>query len=316
MKLKIAVLPGDGIGPEVTNESIKVLNCIAKKFNHEVEMNEGLVGAIAIDHHNNPYPDETHNLCLESDAILFGAIGDPKYDNDPSAKIRPEQGLLKMRQKLGLFANVRPTFTFPSLINKSPLKKERIELKIMKLNRLDLSSTIKGVRIIMDEGGDNTYYVNVSSGSKIQAVACTMACMMFNEKNNLIPYYVQPKKYFAYNGEQMSTGLEKIIDLPQYNIKTPDKKLIQTLQIIKKNDNRITKSNLAKAVDDKKIIEIGSKDNYEQARFTSLDKNIIKPLKDNWKFVKEDKIGRTRWVEITPEGKNILDILDDDEMSL
>jgi|APSaa5957512535_1039671.scaffolds.fasta_scaffold60616_2 hypothetical protein len=199
---------------------------------------------------------------------------------------------------------------------KIELKKERIELKIMKLNRLDLSSTIKGVRIIMDEGGDNTYYVNVSSGSKIQAVACTMACMMFNEKNNLIPYYVQPKKYFAYNGEQMSTGLEKIIDLPQYNIKTPDKKLIQTLQIIKKNDNRITKSNLAKAVDDKKIIEIGSKDNYEQARFTSLDKNIIKPLKDNWKFVKEDKIGRTRWVEITPEGKNILDILDDDEMSL
>ena len=126
MKLKIAVLPGDGIGPEVTNESIKVLNCIVRKFNHEVEMNEGLVGAIAIDHNNNPYPDETHKLCLESDAILFGAIGDPKYDNDPKAKIRPEQGLLEMRKKLGLYANLRPTLVFDSLLDMSPIKEERI----------------------------------------------------------------------------------------------------------------------------------------------------------------------------------------------
>ena len=126
MKLKIAVLPGDGIGPEVTNESIKVLNCIVRKFNHEVEMNEGLVGAIAIDHNNNPYPDETHKLCLESDAILFGAIGDPKYDNDPKAKIRPEQGLLEMRKKLGLYANLRPTIVFDSLLDMSPIKEERI----------------------------------------------------------------------------------------------------------------------------------------------------------------------------------------------
>ena len=126
MKLKIAVLPGDGIGPEVINESVKVLNCIVRKFNHEVEMNEGLVGAIAIDHNNNPYPDETHKLCLESDAILFGAIGDPKYDNDPKAKIRPEQGLLEMRKKLGLYANLRPTIVFDSLLDMSPIKEERI----------------------------------------------------------------------------------------------------------------------------------------------------------------------------------------------
>ena len=191
------------------------------------------------------------------------------------------------------------------------LKKERIDFEIMKLNRLDLFSTIKGVRNIMNEGGDNTYYVNVSSGSKIQAVACTMACMMFNEKNNLIPYYAQPKEYFAYNGKQMSTGLEKIIDLPQYNIKTPEEKLVQTLHIIKENGNKITKSNLAKAVDEKKIIEIGAKEeNYEQARFTSLDKNIIQPLKENWKYVKERKIGRTRWIEMTSEGEHVLEILD------
>ncbi len=194
---------------------------------------------------------------------------------------------------------------------KSRLKKERIEFEIIKLNRLNLSSTIKGVRTIMSEGGDNTYYVNVSSGSKIQAVACTMACMMFNEKNNLIPYYILPKEYYKYKGKQMSEGLEKIIYVPQYEIKTPDEKLIQSLEIIKENGNKITKSNLAKAVDDKKIIEIGAKDeNYEQARFTSLDKNIIQPLKNDWGFVKENKIGRTRWVEITPEGEHVLEILD------
>src|SRR5210317_113554 len=127
MKLKIAILPGDGIGPEVTNESIKVLNCIAKKFNHDVEMSTGLVGAIAIDQYNDPYPDETHKLCMESDAVLFGAIGDPKYDNDPKAKVRPEQGLLAMRKKLGLYANIRPTSTFKSLVNRSPLKTELVD---------------------------------------------------------------------------------------------------------------------------------------------------------------------------------------------
>ena len=127
MKLKIAVLPGDGIGPEVTNQSIKVLNCIADKYNHKVELTEGLVGAIAIDEYNDPYPDSTHMLCKDSDAILFGAIGHPKYDNDPKAKVRPEQGLLKMRKKLGLFANLRPTIIFESLLDMSPIKEERIK---------------------------------------------------------------------------------------------------------------------------------------------------------------------------------------------
>ena len=193
---------------------------------------------------------------------------------------------------------------------KTRLRRERIEFDVKKLDRLNLFSVIKGLRSIVNENENNTYYVNVSSGSKIQAVACTMACMMFNEKNNLIPYYAQPKNYFEYNEEQMSTGLEKIIDLPQYDIKTPNEKLIQTLQIIKNNDSRIDKSNLAMAVDDKKILEIGAKkDNYEQARFTSLDKNIIQPLKNDWGFVKEEKIGRTRWIEITPEGERVLEIL-------
>jgi len=127
MKLNIALLAGDGIGPEVIDQAVKVCNAVAKKFDHEISWTSAITGACAIDAVGEPYPDATHEICMAADAILFGAIGDPKYDNDPKAPVRPEQGLLLMRKKLGLFANVRPTFTFPSLIDKSPLKRERIE---------------------------------------------------------------------------------------------------------------------------------------------------------------------------------------------
>ncbi|MEZ2414383.1 3-isopropylmalate dehydrogenase [Muriicola sp. E247] len=127
MELTIALLAGDGIGPEVVEQAVKVCDAVASKFNHKIHWKPALTGAAAIDAVGDPYPDDTHNICVNSDAVLFGAIGHPRFDNDPSAKVRPEQGLLKMRQKLGLFANVRPTFTFPSLIDRSPLKRERIE---------------------------------------------------------------------------------------------------------------------------------------------------------------------------------------------
>ncbi|WP_158858918.1 3-isopropylmalate dehydrogenase [Lunatibacter salilacus] len=127
MEMNIALLPGDGIGPEVVDQAVKVVKAIGEKFGHQITFETALTGAAAIEAVGVPYPDETHEVCLRSDAVLFGAIGDPKYDNDPSAKVRPEQGLLLMRKKLGLFCNVRPTFTFPSLVDKSPLKRERIE---------------------------------------------------------------------------------------------------------------------------------------------------------------------------------------------
>jgi|TARA_B110000116_G_scaffold271976_1_gene294581 3-isopropylmalate dehydrogenase len=127
MKLNIALLAGDGIGPEVIEQAVKVSNAVAIKFNHEINWIPALTGAAAIEAVGEPYPDETHKICMNADAVLFGAVGHPRFDNDPSAKVRPEQGLLKMRKKLGLFANVRPTFTFPDLIDKSPLKRERIE---------------------------------------------------------------------------------------------------------------------------------------------------------------------------------------------
>jgi 3-isopropylmalate dehydrogenase len=127
MKKKIAVILGDGIGPEVTEQSIKVLNIIAKQFKHEFSYENALMGAIAIDKTGNPLPDETIKICLASDAILFGAIGDPKYDNDPTAKVRPEQGLLKLRKELQLFANIRPVKTYETLQHLTPLKPRILE---------------------------------------------------------------------------------------------------------------------------------------------------------------------------------------------
>ena len=125
--MKIAVLPGDGIGPEIVNVALDVTKTICEKFNHELTYETALVRACAIDATGNPYPESTHKLCMDSDAVLFGAIGSPKYDNDPTAKVRPEQGLLAMRKSLGLYANIRPVTTFPSLVYKSPLRADLIE---------------------------------------------------------------------------------------------------------------------------------------------------------------------------------------------
>ncbi|GAB1452387.1 3-isopropylmalate dehydrogenase [Draconibacterium sp.] len=127
MKLNLAILPGDGIGPEIIEQAMKVVKAVAKKYNHELTYEYGLTGAVAIDKVGDPYPAETHDLCMKSDAVLFGAIGDPKYDNNPKAPVRPEQGLLAMRKKLGLYANIRPVETFESLLHKSPLRRELVE---------------------------------------------------------------------------------------------------------------------------------------------------------------------------------------------
>lgn len=127
MKKQIAVLPGDGIGPEVVKQAIKVLDAIAERYKFEFIYDYADIGAIAIDKTGNPLPDRTLEACLNSDAILFGAIGDPKYDKDPSLKVRPEQGLLKMRKSLELYANIRPVTTYPTLLHLSPLKKEYVD---------------------------------------------------------------------------------------------------------------------------------------------------------------------------------------------
>jgi len=127
MKKNIAVLKGDGVGPEIVDATLTVLRVVEQKFNHRLIITEGLIGGTAIDEVGEPFPKATKGLCLSADAILFGAIGDPKYDNDPTIKVRPEQGLLKMRKILGLYANIRPIFTYSSLLDKSPLKREIVQ---------------------------------------------------------------------------------------------------------------------------------------------------------------------------------------------
>ena len=124
MEYNIATLPGDGIGTEIVEEAKKVLRAVGEVYKHQFNFPFAYVGASAIEKTGDPYPEETHKLCMNAHAVLFGAIGDPKYDNDPSAKVRPEQGLLKMRKKLGLYANIRPVKAFHSLKHKSPLRSE------------------------------------------------------------------------------------------------------------------------------------------------------------------------------------------------
>ena len=127
MKLNIAKLPGDGIGPEVVEQAVKAVDAVCRRFGHEASYTFAEVGACAIDKYGSAFPESTYKVCLESDAVLFGAVGDPRYDNDPTAKVRPEQGLLAMRKQLGLYANLRPVETFSSLVDKSPLKRELVD---------------------------------------------------------------------------------------------------------------------------------------------------------------------------------------------
>lgn len=127
MKYKIAVLPGDGIGPEVVDQGLKVLGAVAEKFDFEFETTFGQIGSSSIDATGDPLPDDTIEICKNADAVLLGAVGHPKFDNDPTAKVRPEQGLLKLRKSLNLFANIRPVATYPILYDQSPIKTERIK---------------------------------------------------------------------------------------------------------------------------------------------------------------------------------------------
>lgn len=126
MKKNIAVLPGDGIGPEIIAQAVAVLDAVAERYGHQFTYEYAQIGACAIDSCGDPYPQKTHETCMNCDAVLFGSIGDPKYDNDPSAKVRPEQGLLRMRKNLGLYANIRPVKPYDSLLDASPLKNGRV----------------------------------------------------------------------------------------------------------------------------------------------------------------------------------------------
>jgi Domain of unknown function (DUF6293)/DUF6293 C-terminal winged helix domain len=190
------------------------------------------------------------------------------------------------------------------------LKKEKIEVHVVYTDRFSLFKILKSVREIAEKEKENDIFVNCSSGSKIQAIACMMACMMFQGRTRLTPYYAEPESYASVKGEQLSAGLKTVVKLPAYEIHTPKPTLIQALKIIKEHGGKITKKEMAKLADEKKLIVVNAKEeNFQQARFASLDKNIIQPLLYEWKFVEIERIGRTRWIKMTQEGSCAVEFL-------
>lgn len=167
MKLNIAVLAGDGIGPEISEQGVAVMTAVCNKFGHEVNYTHALVGAAAIDAVGDPFPAETYKACKVADAVLFSSVGDPKFDNNPNAKVRPEQGLLAMRKKLGLFANIRPVQTFDCLIHKSPLKDELVRGADFVCIRELTGGMYFGEK---KEGDDYAYDTNAYSRTEVERI--------------------------------------------------------------------------------------------------------------------------------------------------
>ena len=193
---------------------------------------------------------------------------------------------------------------------KKECKKLGIKLEISYADRLNIFNVIKAVKEIISKEKNNYIYVNVASGSKIQAIACMMACMILKECKNIQPFYAEPEKYAAFEGKQQSFGIKDTIPLPTYEIQIPKQKLLDALRIVHEHKNqKLTKKEMAEIAEEKELIIIDSKLNHSQARFASLDKNIIEPLKNEWGFIEVEKIGRNRWIKITEEGKNAAEFL-------
>ncbi len=190
------------------------------------------------------------------------------------------------------------------------LKKEKINVVLEHHDRLNLFKIIKSIKEIVTKEDGNDIYVNLASGSKIQAIASMMACMMFNENKSIKPFYAEAERYPGFEGNQMSFGVKNLMEIPTYKIHTPKPELIKALKIIIKQNGRLRKKDMAELAEKENLITVTArKENYTQARFASLDKNIIQPLVEQWKFAEVEKIGRTRWVKITQEGINAAEFL-------
>ncbi len=190
------------------------------------------------------------------------------------------------------------------------LGKQNIEVKEEYHNRRDLFKIIRAIRNIFVQENGNEIYVNLASGSKIQAIGAMMACMMFNDGKSIHPFYVEAENYPGSEGKDpLSTGIKDIQDVPPYSIKVPDQKLILALEIVSKNNGKLAKKEMAQFAEEHGLITINAKEeNHSMARFASLDKNIIQPLEE-WGFVETEKIGRNRWIRITKEGRNASEFL-------
>jgi hypothetical protein len=188
------------------------------------------------------------------------------------------------------------------------LQKLNIETEKVYHNRLNLFQIIKSVKQLIESQSNDSVYVNLASGSKIQSVGCMMACQMFNDNSNVSPYYVEAKEYTGFSGEAISKGIKEIQGVPTFEIQKPDSKLIQALKIIKDKEGKLSKKEMAKLAVENNLISVNA-ENESQATFASLDQNIISPLEKKWGFIEIEKIGRTRWIKITNEGINVSEFL-------
>ncbi len=191
------------------------------------------------------------------------------------------------------------------------LKKKKIKTKTVYANRFRLFGIIRVIKEVIQNHRKDEFFVNVASGSKIHAIGCMMACMLFDDRKNIHPFYPQAESYPVYkNKEQQTYGVKEIHGLPTYQLLTPKPDLLAALKIIKDHDGRIQKKVLAEIAEEKKILNIGArKENHSNARFASLDKKIIQPLLNTWGFIEEEKIGKNRWISFTDDGKNASEFL-------
>ncbi len=188
------------------------------------------------------------------------------------------------------------------------LKKLNIEVTIEHHNRTALFQIIKTVKKLIAQESGNIISVNLASGSKIQAIGCMMASMMFNDNKNVNPFYAEAKEYLGFSGKPISKGIKDIKSIPAYEIQRPDDKHVQALKIIADSGGRISKKDMAKKALEQKLIIVNA-ENKSQATFASLEKGIISALEKQWRFIKVNKIGRTRWIEITEEGRHASEFL-------
>ena len=191
------------------------------------------------------------------------------------------------------------------------LEKKGIKTEVVFANRLRLFPIIKTVTEIIFKERKNDIYVNVATGSKIHAIGCMMACMLFDDRDKIHPFYAQAEKYPEYEGTGQETyGVSEIHSLPTYRIGTPKRELLEALRIIKDAGGRIQKKKMAEEAEKSKIIIVNAREqNFTQARFASLDKNIVQPLVDTWGFVEVEKIGRNRWLKMTEDGDHAAEFL-------
>jgi len=221
----------------------------------------------------------------------------------PAKKMRADKVILLVHENI----NEDKATKFYQKISEQ-LGKLNIESVIEYHNRTKLFAIIKTVKqLILQEKG-NIISVNLASGSKVQAIGCMMASMMFNDDDNVNPFYVEAKEYLGFSGKAMSKGIKEIESIPTYEIQKPEERHIQALKIVVDNDGRISKKDMARIAVEQKLIVVNA-ENESQATFASLDKNIISVLENRWGFVKVNKIGRTRWIEITEEGKHASEFL-------